>query len=220
MYRISVTTLEKFRRFTVEASPYDTEAALIETIKGIFLGNDKTRTGEAFHGLIEGEYSSEANGFLSKGILFTPTQARPAFEFKKLHPSMIHEINVRKVYLIPGHEIMITGRMDGLEGIQIRDTKTKFRSIDMQEYADSYQWRFYLDMVELDVFYYDVFEVKGFEALPLRPDVQFCDPETLCLYRYDSMQEDCLTLLNDFMKYIHDRNFYHLLKQVNETAIL
>lgn len=35
MYRISVTTLEKFRRFRDKASIYDTEESLIETLSGV-----------------------------------------------------------------------------------------------------------------------------------------------------------------------------------------
>ena len=53
MYKLSVTTIEKFRRYVVGASEYDTEQALLEAIKGVFTGNDKTRTGSCYHKIIE-----------------------------------------------------------------------------------------------------------------------------------------------------------------------
>lgn len=209
------------------ASPFDTEAALIETIKGIFLGNDMTRTGGAFHKLIEGEFTFNEKGkyYLADDIAFTPAQAAPAFEFKAQHANMVHEVPVVKAYQVGEHMIMISGRADGIEGIEIRDTKTKYRSINFQEYLDGFQWRFYLDQLELDTFHYDVFEVKGFTELRegppfFLPDVQFLPAESIKCERYDGMTEDCLALLHEFMGYIHNRNFYHLLKQVNETPVL
>lgn len=230
MFRISVTMLEKFRRFMTDASSYDTEEALIECIKGIFEGNDKTKTGGAFHKLIEGDYKKESDAFggeiyIADDIAFYPDQAEPAFDFKNEHPLMVHEVNIKKEYQVGPHIIRVTGRVDGIEGINIHDTKTKFRSIKYEEYIDSYQWRFYLDMLELDNMYYDLFEVMGFKELggsqPYRlPGVLFIAHEPLQCVRYDRMSSDCTKLLSEFMNYIEIRNFYHLLKTVNETAIL
>ena len=217
MYRISVTTLEKFRRFMAEVSSYDTEQSLIDSITGGFIGNEKTDIGEGYHSLIEGDFSSEREHFKAGKFLFTPEQARAAFQYKREHKSMIHEVTVSKVYVIPGYEINVRGRIDGVEGMQLRDIKTKFSSIDFQEYYNSYQWRFYLDMLGLDAFWYDIFEVTGFDHLtgsaPYKlPDVSFLAPEPFVCYSYPSMHQDCRALLNDFMGWIRERNFFHLLK--------
>lgn len=53
MYRISVTSLEKFRRYLEGVSSYDTEEALLETLSGEFKGNAYTRIGTAFHNVVE-----------------------------------------------------------------------------------------------------------------------------------------------------------------------
>lgn len=224
MYKISVTVLEKFRRYMTEASQYDTEEALIESIKGVFLGNDKTKTGGAFHKLIEGDYRNEGSFCIADDIAFLPDQAEPAFEFKQKHPLMVHEISVFKDYIVGPHSIRVTGRVDGLDGINIHDSKTKFRSIKYQEYLDSYQWRYYLDILELDNFYYQLFEVIGFESLcgsvPHKlPGVLFIPHEPLQCLRYKGMETDCLNLIIEFMTYIDNRNYYHLLKTVDATAI-
>lgn len=213
MVRVSVTTLEKFRRYMVEASPYDTEEALIESIKGIFLGNDKTKTGGAFHKLIEGDFSSEEHGFMADGIHFTTKQAKAAFNFKAEHRSMIHEVNVGKVYTLRnGLQVYVSGRVDGMEGVVIRDAKCKFGNPDFYEYMDSCQWKFYLDMMNLNVFYYDIFEVQGFNELPLKPEVVFCENQPLRLSRYGNLQKDCTEVINDFFDYIQNRNMWHFLK--------
>ncbi len=218
--------IEKFRRFMTEASPYDTEEALIETIKGIFLGNDKTKTGAAFHKLIEGDYKRQDDLYIADNIAFLPDQAEPALDFKNEHPLMVHEVNIKKDYIIGPYSIRVTGRVDGLEGINIHDSKTKFRSIKYQEYIDSYQWRFYEDILDLDNCFYDLFEVIGFEDLrgstPYKlPGVFFIPHEPLQCVRYADLEQDCIRLLTEFMNYIDTRNFYHLLKTVtvNETAI-
>lgn len=207
------------------ASPYDTEEALIKSIKGIFLGNDKTKTGEAFHSLIEGEYTQDGKYCYAKGIAFTKEQAQPAFDFKQQHLRMIHEVPVRRLYQVGRHAIQMSGRVDGLEGIVVRDTKTKFRSIVWQEYLDSLQWRFYLHMLGLDQFYYDVFEVCGFDQLQpggisYLPDVTILPAESLKCESYPDMYNDCMYWLTEFMGYIHFRNFYHLLKVVDESPVL
>src|SRR3954468_9684484 len=104
MVRVSVTTLEKFRRYMNEVSAFDTEEALIETIKGIFLGNDKTQIGGAYHKLLEGEYQNIAGEFHtpeSKGqfpFIFSVEQALPALEYRRRHGLMTHEVKASKFY--------------------------------------------------------------------------------------------------------------------------
>ena len=53
---IRVTQLEKFRRY-IEQSEYAnyeiTEQSVIESITGVFTGNEQTRIGTAFHSIVE-----------------------------------------------------------------------------------------------------------------------------------------------------------------------
>jgi hypothetical protein len=138
---------------------------------------------------------------------------------------MIHEVPVRRVYQVGEHSIQMSGRVDGMEGIQVHDAKTKFRAIDWQEYMDSLQWRFYLDMLDLNTFFYDVFEVRGFDqlqpgAISYLPGVTILPAESLKCESYPDMYNDCLYWLRQFMEYIQHRNFFHLLKTVTETSTL
>lgn len=203
----------------VGASERDNEQELLEAIKGTFAGNDMTLIGEGYHEIMEGKAQVADGGLLAKGIFFTAEQARPALSFREAHPHMIHEIPVSKVYQTKIGPVLISGRLDGQEGRESEDKKLKFRNIDWQDYIDSYQWRYYLDMIETDIFYYDLFEVKGFDALRpplpyLLPGVSFHAHERLQCIRYREMTRDCLSMLNDFIDYLELRQLWHLVKQV------
>lgn len=223
MHRISATSLEKFRRYINEVSPYDTEESLIDTLSGTFKGNDKTKVGGAFHKLIEGDYTAQDNMYLADDILFTKEQADVAFQFRNDHPLMIHEIPLYKVYETSFGPIQISGRVDGLEGLVIHDHKCKFRNVKWEEYTESIQWKVYLDIMDADVFLYSVFEVKGFEQLPtsapidLGGSVRFIPHESMPCMRYDTMHNDIVGLLNDFLTYISNRNLFHYLKPAVES---
>lgn len=203
-----------------EASPFDTEESLLDSIKGIFAGNPKTEFGSAYHCLLEGKYrpAFKGGGVWTQGFTFTAQQAEPALAYRNAHPDIISEVQVSKVYdttyNIP---IQVSGRVDAVEGLQIRDGKTKFRTIDLHEYVDSCQWKFYLDMLEADVFYYDVFEVKKFPTeatmdTKMYPEVEILWPVTIECIRYDGMASEINALLNDFLNYIGNRNLWQFLK--------
>ena len=220
MYRISVTTLEKFRRYMQEASPYDTEESLLDNIKGLFTGNDKTRFGSAYHKLIEGEFKIANKGLLVDAdnyqFHFSADAARPGLQFKKNHPLMIHEIPLRKIYQSNFFPIQLSSKVDGVEGVEIWDHKCKFRSPDWREYMDSIQWKFYLDILDLKVFYYNIFEVIGFDQLPAYQPYQIVNViihhEPLLCERYQGMEEDLQYWLNSFLEYIHQKNLLQFLK--------
>lgn len=219
-YRVSVTTLEKFRRYMNEVSSFDTEESLLESIKGIFKGNDKTKTGSAFHKIIEGEYTKVKGRIIAEDVSFTLQQAKVALDYKKRHPLMVHEISIRKTYPTNFFPIQVSARIDGADGLAIRDTKTKYRTVDVQEYLDSCQWKFYLDIMEADQFYYDLFEVQNFgfsqkggsSLMELTKDVQFIPHDPLSCIRYENMVPDIMVILNGFLDYLHNRNIVHLLK--------
>jgi hypothetical protein len=230
MYRVSVTTIEKFRRYMTEASAYDTEEALVESLKGLFTGNDKTKFGGAYHKVIEGDFIEISGQVKVKekenDFVFTPEQAKPALDFRKAHPFMIHEMDVKKVYETAFFPIQVSARVDGIEGSQIHDAKTKFRALSsVNEYVDSCQGKFYLDILGLDVFHYNIFEIKGFDGLigksPFHfKDVQIIRHEPITCARYEYMDLDLHTLLNDFLEYLHNRNYVSLLKPASEEIPL
>ena len=219
MYRVSVTTIESFRRYITEASPFDTEEKLLESIKGIFIGNPKTEFGSAYHYILEGKHrpAFKGSGVWAKGFSFTEQQAAPALQYRRDHSDIVSEVQVSKIYQTKFFPIQVSGRVDAIEGMCVRDGKTKFRSIDWQEYQSSCQWKFYLDMLNADVFYYDVFEVKGFPDdasmnTKIYPDVVIKDYESYKCIGYTGVSAEINLLLNDFLDFVANRNLWQYLK--------
>lgn len=226
MFRVNVTTLESYRRFINEVSPVDTEANLVDKLEGKFKGNDKTRIGSAFHSIVEDPTEVSLSILRNRAettftigpdkIKLNRSQVDLALRYREAHKQMIHEVPIYKIYNTPRcGEIMVTGKTDGIEGRTVRDLKTKFKAVDYSEYLDSAQWKIYLDILGLDVFYYDFIEIKGFdEHNPT--DVtkcQFIPQPSLKCDRYINLSKDVENLVVDFFEYIHDREYYHLLKQ-------
>lgn len=198
MQRISVSSLENFRRYMIEATEWDTEERLISSIKGEFEGNTKTRCGEAYHKIIEGEYvnTSSIHGSdnidFEPGVIlvncddqqnrkpfsykFTEAQGRAAINFRNDHPLMIHEVTGFKKYKTARGEVQISLRVDGLEGRIIHDFKTKYSAYNVMDYTDSIQWKIYADVFGLDQFIYDIFrvtKVSGENAFVEKPGIPF-----------------------------------------------
>ncbi|MEA5110404.1 hypothetical protein SDC9_37002 [bioreactor metagenome] len=217
VYRVSVSVLEKFRRFREGLTQFDTEEALLDAITGKFIGNDKTRIGGAFHKIIE-KYNREfvSGELFTDGIYFSQEQAQVAVNYKNEHPNMVPEVPIFKKYDAGDLIIQVSARADGVEGLCIRDAKTKFSPPSAIEYINSFQWRFYLDMFQVPVFYYDLFEICNYTGIYNNrlPGVVIVPYEPLECLAYDRLAEDVHQLVRDFAEYIRIKNFTHLLKQV------
>jgi hypothetical protein len=251
VYNVRTTLLEKFRRFHVadDSNPWDNEQSLFETLAGTFAGNDKTRIGTAFHKLVElgrPEYTihkQDDKGIVTiyhvaEGFAFTEEQARVAYSHREKHPYMISEVAIGKVYETPYGPFYVSGHTDGVDGVVIRDTKTKFSAVESQGYLDSYQWRIYLDILGLKQFYYDVFEVRSFpkEGIDAAREIEidgekkfiffidklrFQAPIDISCFAYPDMKRDIYQLLCAFAEWIQDRRYWGFLKQCHAdgTAI-
>ena len=57
----------------------------------------------------------------------------------------VWERRCEKDYTVDGEPVTIAGRIDAAHGLVIVEGKTKFGHVDPTEFADSLQWRFYLD---------------------------------------------------------------------------
>lgn len=219
MYQLRVTQLEKFRRFKCEASEYDTEQSVIDSLDGTFTGNDKTNIGSAFHWIIENHHEKEFAPYLLEnfGVRFSDEQIRTALKHAENLETFTPEIRMSKVYNSKFGEISITGQTDVLQGKIIRDTKVTFRNRSISEYAESYQWRVYLSIFELDRFMYDLFEVEKYKDEYQR-DVTRCiitPYEPYECIRYELMEVDVITLLNEFLEWIDYRGLWNVLQIIN-----
>jgi hypothetical protein len=216
-YSVSVTVLEKFRRFMAGTTSFDTEQSLLDAITGKFQPTEKVIIGRAFHSIIEKCELTEPAEVTYEGITFSPDQVAVALEYKKAHPHMVAEVPTKKLYQSKYFDVLVTGRADIVEGQFIRDAKAKFMAPTAQEYINSSQWKFYLDMFNSPAFYYDVFEIQNFRYIANNriPDVNIIPYEPLECLAYEGMREELDTLITVFTRYMTVREYTHLLKQIN-----
>lgn len=230
---IRVTQIEAFRKY-IEQSDYAnyeiTEQSVIDSITGEFKGNEYTRIGTAFHRIVEegtpqcekipsGErtflyYGKERKKPVPSGrsfdvegykVLMDVPQCKTALAYRNEYPDAFHEIRLYKDF----GNAMITGCADMIDGVEIRDIKTKYSSPTDTDYTNSCQWRFYLQLFNADVFHFDLFVFEGYDkdkhgydvrGLPLKR----YEPSITC-YRYDGMEQDNMNLLNSFLEWAEHR---------------
>lgn len=239
---VRVTTIEAFRKY-MEQSEYAnfeiTEQSVIDSITGVFEGNSYTKIGQAFHKIVEegtpqcekieaGErtflyYGKEQKepvpcgrilGIEGNKVILDVPQCKVALAYRNEHPDAFHEIRLYKDF----GDAVITGCADMIDGVEIRDIKTKYSYPSDVDYINSCQWRFYLQLFNADVFHFDLFIFEGYDkdkhgydvrGLPLKR----YEPSITC-YRYDGMEQDNMNLLHSFLEWAEYRNLTkYLLKE-------
>lgn len=224
---VRTTAIEAFRRYLANGDNdyYEiTEQSVIDSVTGEFKGNEQTRIGTAFHGIvqygeqfglpIENGYGFDIDGY---SVRLSHEQRKITLDYRNEHPNAYHEFRGYKDY---GRAI-VTGCADMLDGVEIRDIKTKFSAPSDADYINSCQWRYYLDIFGADVFHFDLFvfdcykkEKHGYDVREL--ELTRHTPPITC-YRYPEMENDNLALLNQFMDWAEARGLtkYLTSKRIN-----
>lgn len=228
---IRVTQLEKFRRFVSGEYEYEKEQDVIDTITGDFKGNAYTYIGTAFHRIVDGNtenvqkaeagertffyYGKEVSEPVPRGRMFDidgnkvkldVSQCKVALDYRGEHPDAYHEI--RK--WVDFGNVVVTGCADMIDGMEIRDIKTKFSAPSDKDYINSCQWRYYLELFGADTFHFDLFVFEGYSAEKHGTDVRGLplyrhDPPITC-YRYNGMEDDNRYLVKQFTEWAKYRN--------------
>lgn len=244
---IRVTTIEAFRRY-IQQSEYDnyeiTEQSVIDNITQEFTGNEYTRIGTAFHSIVEtgrpqcAKVEPGTRKFLYYGreqtepvpagrsfdidgnnVILDVPQCRTALDYRNEHEGAFHEVRMFKDY----GEAIVTGKADMIDGLEIRDIKTKFSTPRDTEYTKSCQWRYYLDLFGADTFHYDLFIFDGYNidrhgydvrGLPLQRHT----PPITC-YRYDTLTEDNKFLLQMFLDWINEKKLTKYFKTYEQWKL-
>ena len=106
--------------------------------------------------------------------------------------------------------------MDVLHGIFVRDIKTKYSKISLDDYMESAQWKFYLDFTGLDTFYFDLFEFPGYKKEKHGYDVSSLGIRPYgaieCI-RYEGMEAENRQLVCDFTDFVVKNNLTKYLKE-------
>lgn len=201
--RISTTTLESFRLFMQPDQDWMSEDELIATIRGQFVGNHKVWLGMAFGAVLERPCQYRVNaGYRVENLRgcgetfeFADEVMQPGLAL--VDPDTIFEAKGSRLY--GAHEVI--AKADQLRGAHLKETKTTLSTFDFEKYAESYQWRFMLDIFEAPLCTYHVFclseDVAG--VIDLR------SVETFNLFPYAEMHDDCVRLVRQFEDYVEAR---------------
>lgn len=222
MQLIRVTQLEQFRKYLTFSS-YVTEQDVIATLSGEFKGNNKTRIGTAGHRIIESGTEALVADIRKDSFIipvddqyysrFSPQQTDMLMQHRESLHGAFHELKHGKTYHTRHYPVHIGGTQDLIHGITIRDTKFAFRRPDAYNYWNSCQWKFYLEFLGLDVFYFDLFEFKGYkdEMLLNVSGLELIQHEPLECIRYRAMEQDNQRLVETFVDWIEAKGLTHLL---------
>ena len=223
MKRISITTLETYRKM-LAGDEWTTQDAFIQSLITPFEGNEYTRIGSAFHAIVEqgeeivetlqdpGKFRVTVEGW---PVVFNEEQVAMALKYRSKLPYAFHEEWIGREFDTPAMTIWVHGRVDVLHGTFVRDIKTKYSPVKYDDYANSAQWKFYLDLTGLDTFYFDLFEFPGYRKERHGYDVSSLGIRPYgaieCI-RYDGMEAENKQLVCDFTDFITRHNLTQYLK--------
>jgi hypothetical protein len=93
-------------------------------------------------------------------------------------------------------DLRVTGKVDAIEGGRITDYKLIINhQVEGEQYMDSYQWRYYLDIFGAHAFDYVIFEAHQ-EADDI---FRIKDVHKITQYRYPELHQDCANLAAEFL---------------------
>lgn len=211
--RISATTLESFRLFMQPEQDWMQEQELIDTINGIWKPNHKVSLGQAFGRVLEEpDRYAAANGYRISANGET-------FEFanKVMQPclSLVDRRGIFEAKAIKSYgDSDVVSKADHLLGAKLSEFKTTLSSFNADKYMDSCQWRFMADAFQPVSITYHVFCLS--EAT--NGVIELKSIETMTLYPYAKLHEDCAALVRQFADYVTARGLDGVLRQRQRDA--
>lgn len=155
--RLRVSNLDAWCKFLEPEIPeWEVEQEdFIAQLRGETEPNDAMLAGTAFHALMETANLGDEHGHaVSQGFTFAFTE-EIAIELP-----VTRESEISRIYDTPSGPVLLTGHIDGqlADGTVIDYKLTK--TFDAERYADSMQWRAYLDIIGARRFRYIAIENK------------------------------------------------------------
>lgn len=227
MKRVSLSILTTFNSW-LNDDAFTTRQDVIDMVVSPFEGNAYTRLGQAFHSIVE--HGKKVCTELPDGRIrvlsddgqdcyFNSAQVQVALDYKARFPNALHEVPRSKLYHTAEGDIYVTMRIDLIDGLVIHDIKTKYGIIDDAPYYLSPQAPFYMEVLGLNEFYYDLFKIERYNTKAPTQDVSqmgisVYEP-SIHVIRYPKMEHDNLLLVQEFIKFAKENNIYDKLKDYN-----
>jgi hypothetical protein len=96
--------------------------------------------------------------------------------------------------ITPSGPVVLVGKVDGFEGVTVRDQKLTERLDAESKYLDSLQWRAYLMMLGAKIFVYDIFVGNIDEHEDV---VTVNEYHPITFYTYPGIDEDVQRAVNE-----------------------
>lgn len=187
--RISVTHLEAFRLWSDPENEWFTEEKLVNQIRGLDPPGPPAKLGIAFHSALEND------SVTVDGYSFRPEDIKRILAKDMGHP-VVSEVKLETDVTIEGVTHTIVGKVDNVRGRVARETKTSEKSIEIEKWYHSAQWRFYLWMGGFDRIDYSLFHLDDDKG------VWYVKNEAnLSLWPYRNMEFDCLSLVLELLRW-------------------
>lgn len=173
-----VSEVESFRQWR------DDEEADVDAFLRRMRGHDEPSelmlAGTAFHAVLESARPGESQSVSANGFTFH-IDADIAIALPQ-----VREVRASRTYTNAKRAITVSGQLDAIDGLIVTDHKTT-GSFDAERYLAGYQWRYYLDIFEADIFRWNVFEIREIGER----DYLVHGFHRLTQHRYPAMRRDC-----------------------------
>jgi len=190
MIRVSVSALDMYRKFQ-QSEEYPLSVFLAD-LRGETIATPAMLRGRAFAVAMENANIGDASVISAGGHTFAFTcdaeiEAWPRREEKR-----------EKDY----GGVLVSARCDRIMGRTVADDKTTSQ-FDAEAYLDKYQWRYYLDMFDADVFHWHVWECAQMKEQEgdITVNWEVYAHHLLTQYRYNDLERDCRQLAQDFAEF-------------------
>ena len=196
--RISVTQLDGFQYFLNSDL---SEADYIQRLS-TFEDNRPMKIGRGFESIITSEPNQydKFGHYEIDGIKYSNQLIQKGFDRLK-------DLNAVKQVKIVSEVagVNLVGVADLLYGNIIADIKTT-ANYSFAKYYDSWQWKAYLTLFELDIFKYFVFEINDSDIVELK------EFHLVNCFRYALMESELNVLVSEFKDFIQIKNLQHIFK--------
>lgn len=206
--RVSATLLESFRLYLTE--DWFDEADLVAKIKGEFTWTPAMRLGTAYHAVIERPQRALSGYYEQDGFRFAPETVTPMLD--KIERGVFEVKTTKSILVAMPHfnEVVLVAKCDHISGSHLSEFKTTLDAFDSEKYMASYQWRIMGWLFEPTCITYHV-------ALLKEPDeenvVRLRSIESLNVFPYPALQDDCRELVRDFVDYLYKKGLDGYLRQ-------
>lgn len=180
MMSASVSLLESYRWWQQSDQDWEEFVARLSTPQ-----TEQMKAGEMFHKALESCTDGSYDTLEYEGYKFV---FAPEFSGELLIGN-VRETPCSKKY----GPLLVRGRVDEVQGTVVTDYKLTFSSVDGERYMESCQWKFYLEMLNCNVFDYKIFEAYE------KPDCYLIKKfHPMRLYRYPDLAKDCRGIADAF----------------------